>query len=148
VGCETGSITFPMQADIFYSINEQSAYGNVLQSWSYESSIDCSFVYGGVKFKEEAIPNILISQDSILIGRSKQDFRISSDGTPIDNTNIAITNIRDKNCNELYIENGGPRSGKSTVFEIATFQPFINPFGKVEHYSILLKRSENQGFDI
>ena len=148
MNCDTGNIAFPMQADIFYSINDQSAYGNVLRSWYYERTISCNFVYAGSKFREEVIPNILISQESLLIGRSKDDFRISLNGDPIDNTNIAITNIRDKNCNELYLENGGPRAGKSTVYEIATFQPFINPFGRVEHYSIVLKRSENQGFDI
>lgn len=146
--CDTGNIAFPMQADIFYAMNEQSAYGNVLKSWYYETSIVCNFVFAGNKFKEEILPNILISQDSLLIGRAKKDFRMSLDGTPIDSTNIAITNIRDKHCNEIYIENGGPRAGKSTVYEIATFQPFINPFGKTEHYSIVLKRSENQEFSL
>lgn len=146
--CDTRDVNFPLQADIFYSINEQSAYGNVLQAWYYDKTVSCSFVYGGVKFKEEVIPNILISEDSLLIGRIRDDIRLSSSGEMIDFTNIVITNIRDKNCEELYLEAGGPRTGKSTLFEIATLQPFIGPFGKREHYSIILKRSENQGLDI
>jgi hypothetical protein len=148
MNCDTNDFNFPLVADIYYSLNEQSAYGSVIRSWYLDRSVACSFVYAGVKFKEEIIPNVLISEDSLLIGRARKDLRISSDGDPIDHTNIAITNIRDKSCNELYLETGGPRAGKSTVFEIATIQPFINPFGKAEHYSIILKRSENQGFDI
>jgi len=133
-------------ADVYYSLNEQSAYGNVIQSWYLDRSVPCSFVYAGGKFKEEVIPNVLITDDSILIGRTRKDIRISSDGDNVDDTNIIITNIRDKDCSELYIESGGPRAGKSTVFEIAMHQPFIGPFGKAEHYSTVLKRSENQGF--
>jgi hypothetical protein len=146
--CDTKDIFFPFQADLFYSINEQSAYGNVMQAWYYDRSVTCSFVYAGSKFREEIKPNILITEDSLLIGRTKDDIRINSSGEPMDVTNIVVTNIRDKNCKELYTETGGPRSGKSTLFEIATLQPFINPFGKREHFSIILKRSENQGADL
>ena len=146
--CDTGDIFFPLQADVYYVINQQSAYGNVIQSWYYDKTISCSFVYAGSKNREEVIPNILISEDSLLLGRTRVDFRKSSSGDMIDMTNIAVTNIRDKDCTPLYIESGGIRSGKSTLFEIATFKPFINPFGKTEHYSIVLKRSENQGADI
>jgi hypothetical protein len=146
--CDTKNIHYPMQADIFYSLNEQSAYGNVMQSWYYDRTVMCDFVYAGSKFREELIPNILISQDSLLIGRTKEDVRINSAGEPMDTTNIFITNIRDRDCEELYIETGGNRSGKSTLFEIATIKPFVNPFGKKEHFSIILKRSENQGSDI
>lgn len=146
--CDTKNIHYPMQADIFYSINEQSAYGNIMQSWYQDRTVICDFVYAGSKFREEVIPNILISQDSLLIGRTKEDIRITSAGEPRDTTNIVITNIRDKNCEELYIETGGPRSGKSTLFEIATIKPFINPFGHREHFSIILKRSENQGAEL
>ena len=145
---DTRNIYFPMQADIFYAINEQSAYGNVVQSWYYDRTVICDFVYAGSKYREEVIPNILISQDSLLIGRTKEDIRIDSLKDPADTTNIVITNIRDKHCEELYIETGGTRAGKSTLFEIATIKPFINPFGKREHFSIILKRSENQGADL
>ena len=148
MSCDTNNIFFPMQADIYYAMNEQSGYGNILQSWFYDQTVICNFVYAGNKFKEEVVPNVLISMDSILMGMTKKDIRNSSQEELFDLTNIAVTNIRDKHCNELYIEDGGPRKGKSTVFEIASIKPFINPFGKVEHYTIILKRSENQGFDI
>lgn len=145
MSCDTNDIHFSMSADIFYSINEQSAYGDVVQSWYHDRTVICNFVYAGAKTKEEVIPNILISQDSLLIGRTKEDVRVSSSGDYIDKTNIVISNIKDKFCNEIYLESGGVRTGKSTLYEIATIKPFINPFGKTEHFSIILKRSENQG---
>jgi hypothetical protein len=148
MSCDTKDVNFPMQADIFYANNEQSAYGNVIQSWYYDRSVFCNFVYAGSKFREEAVPNILISQDALLIGRTRQDIRFDTNGEPADFTNLVVTNIRDKSCQELYVETGGPRPGKSTLFEIATIKPFINPFGKTEHFSIILKRSENQGMEI
>lgn len=148
MSCDNGNIFFPMQADVYFAKSDQSAYGNIVQSWQYDYTISCDFVYAGVKYKEEVLPNILISLDSLLIGRSPTDFRTNKKGERFANTNIAITNIRDKYCNEIYVENGGGRNGKSTIYEIATFKPFVGPFGKIEHYSIILKRSENQEFGI
>ena len=79
-----------------------------------------------------------------MLGRAKTDIRISSLEARNSITNVIITNIRDKNCNEIYTETSGPRAGKSTIFEIATIQPYIGPFGSIEYYKILLKRSESQ----
>jgi hypothetical protein len=63
-------------------------------------------------------------------------------------TNVIVTNIRDKNCNDIYTETSGPRSGKSTIFEIATQDPFVGPFGSVEYYKLIIRRSENQAVDV
>jgi hypothetical protein len=46
------------------------------------------------------------------------------------------------------METSGPRAGKSTIFEIATNEPFVNPFGNVEYYKLILRRSENQGAEV
>jgi len=69
---------------------------------------------------------------------------------PIDNaiTNVIVTNIKDKNCNPIYLETSGIRNGKSTIFEIATQEPFVGPFGNVEYYKVILRRSENQAADV
>ena len=93
-------------------------------------------------------PNINITQDKILLGRCKSDIRISSMEARNSITNVIITNIRDKNCNEIYKETSGPRSGKSTIFEIATHDPFAGPFGNVEYYKLIIRRSENQAVDV
>jgi len=131
--CETPDFAFPMQADIYHPIVEQGVYGEVKKTWA---------------FKEEVIPNINITQDKILLGRAKTDIRISSMEARNSITNVIITNIKDQNCNEIYVETSGPRAGKSTIFEIATQDPFTGPFGNVEYYKLIIRRSENQAVDV
>lgn len=146
--CEESDFAFPMQADVYHPIVEQGAYGNVQKTWVLDRTIACSFAPAGTAFKEEVVPNINITQEKILIGRCKTDIRMSSLEARNSITNVIITNIKDKNCNEIYKETSGPRSGKSTIFEIATQDPYAGPFGNVEYYKLIIRRSENQAVDI
>jgi hypothetical protein len=34
------------------------------------------------------------------------------------------------------------------LFEIATYEPFVGPFGVVESYNVIIRRSENQTGDV
>jgi hypothetical protein len=108
----------------------------------------CSFTSGGSAFKEEVKPNVNITQHSILVGRTKSDLRISSMDSKNALTNILITDIKDQEGNLIYMETSGPRSGRGTLFEIATYEPFTGPFGTVESFNILIRRSENQTGDV
>jgi len=146
--CETPDFAFPMQADVYHPIVDQGAYGNVKKTWILDRTIACSFAPAGSAFKEEVTPNINITQEKLLLGRCKTDIRLSSKEAKNSITNVIITNIRDKNCNEIYLETSGPRSGKSTIFEIAAQDPFAGPFGNVEYYKLVIRRSENQAVDI
>lgn len=146
--CEEPDYLFPMQADIYHPVVEQGAYGNVKKQWIHDRTIACSFTFIGSGFKEEVKPNVNITKESVLLGRTKNDIRISSLDAGNSITNVIITNIRDKNCNEIYKETVGPRAGKSTIFEIATQEPFTGPFGNIEHYKIVIRRSENQAVDV
>ena len=146
--CESTDFMFPMQADIFYPVVEQGTYGNVKKTWIQDRTIAANFSSSGNAGKEEVKPNVNITQDTILIGRAKSDIRISSLDSKNSVTNVLITNIKDRNCNEIYIETSGPRAGKSTIFEIATQDPFLGPFGNVEYYNLVIRRSENQAVDV
>jgi hypothetical protein len=148
VVCETTDFAFPMQADIYHPIVEQGAYGNVQKTWILDRTIACSFAAAGGAFKEEMTPNVNITQEKLLIGRSKTDIRVSSLEAKNSIMNVIVTNIRDQNCNEIYLETSGPRAGKSTIFEIATQDPFVGPFGSVEYYKLIIRRSENQAVDV
>ncbi len=139
---------FPMEADIFYPIVEQGALGNVKKTWILDKTVAISVNPAGSAFKEEVIPNVNITKETILIGRIKSDIRVSSRESNNAITNIIVTNIKDKNCNPIYVETSGIRNGKSTIFEIATQEPFVGPFGNVEYYKIILRRSENQAADV
>lgn len=140
---------YPMMADVFYPIVEQGSLGNVTKHWVFDRTVACNFSSAGIKNKEEVVPNIDLAMDSLLLGRTKLDIRNSSVDSLNAMTNIVVTNIRDSNCNQLYIESSGVRKGKPTIFEVATNQPFIGPFaGAPEYYRVLLRRSENQGVEI
>lgn len=139
---------FPMEADIFYPIVEQGALGNVKKTWILDKSVAINVNPAGAAFKEEVVPNVNITKDTLLIGRIKNDIRVSSRESNNAITNVIVTNIKDKNCNPIYVETSGIRNGKSTIFEIATQEPFVGPFGNVEYYKIILRRSENQGADV
>lgn len=140
--------TFPMEADVFHPIVEQGALGNVKKTWILDRSIACSLNPAGTVFKEDVKPNVNITQDALLMGRVRQDIRISERDSNNAITNVIVTNIRDKNCNQIYLETSGPRAGKPTLFEVATNEPFVGPFGNVEYFKVILRRSENQAADV
>lgn len=146
--CEGKDFVFPMQVDVYYPLVEQGAYGNVKKQWIIDKTIACHFTTAGLKGKEEIVPNVNITQDTLLIGRVKSDIRISNLDSKNSMTNIVLTNIQDRNCNPVYIESAGPRAGKSTIFEVASQEPFLGPFGNVDYYKLVLRRSENQAVDV
>lgn len=145
---ENTDFMFPMEAEVYHPIVEQTAYGNVKKHWVFDRTVACSFSSTGAAGKEEVKPNVNITQDVLLVGRIKKDVRVSSSKVNNSITNIIVTNIKDKNCNPIYVETSGPRAGKSTIFEIASQEPYAGPFGGVEYYNIVLRRSENQAADL
>jgi hypothetical protein len=137
-----------MEAEVFHPIVEQSAYGSVKKQWVFDRAVSCSFSSVGAAGKEEVKPNVNITQDVLLIGRIKKDLRVSSSNSRNSITNVIISNIKDSNCNMVYVETVGPRAGKSTIFEVASQEPYVGPFGGVEYYNVVLRRSENQAVDL
>jgi hypothetical protein len=148
VYCEPTDFLHPMTAEIFYPIVDQGIYGNVQKQWIHDRTLACSLSTIGAALKEEITPNIQIKQEVILTGRFHSDVRISSlaDNNAI--TNVVISNIKDRSGNQVYKETSGPRKGKATIFELFAIEPFVGPFGSVDHYRVVLKRSENQAVDI
>ena len=146
--CESKDYMFPMQCSIYYPIVEQGDFGAIKKHWVIDKAFPCVFSSGGSAFKEEVKPNVNITQNSILIGRTKNDIRVSSRDSKNSLTNILITDIRDQEGNLVYMETSGPRSGKGTLFEIATYEPFVGAFGTVDFYKLVIRRSENQAGDL
>jgi hypothetical protein len=146
--CETTDFIYPMLADVYYPIVDQGAYGNIKKQWILDRSIACNFAPYGRTAKEEITPNVNIVKENILLGRVKNDLRISSDNSRNSTTNIIVTNIRTSQEDSVYYETSGPRDGKSTIYEVATHEAIVGPFGNIEYYKIVLRRSENQASDI
>lgn len=148
VHCETTDLFYPLLADVYYPIVEQGAYGNVTKNWILDKTVACSFSSGGSATKEEVKPNVNITKELILIGRTRKDVRFSKQEAGNAITNVILTNIRDSSGNAIYVETSGPRAGKSTIFEIASQDPTVGPFGSVEYYKLVIRRSENQAVDV
>ena len=146
--CGSKDPMYPLQADIFYPEVSQGAYGNVAKTWMKDRTLVCSLGPAGSRFKEELSPNVDISIESLVVGRFKEDIRYTGDDRGKAITNVVISNVKDRSCEELYVETAGVRKGQSTIFEVATVTPHVGPFGKVEYYRVILRRSENQGVDI
>lgn len=146
--CEPTDFIYPLLADIFYPIVDQGAYGNVKKQWVLEKTIACSFATAGRKYQSDVVPNVNITLENVLIGRTRNDVRFTDANEPKSITNIIISNIRDANGNQIYMEAAGPRSGRPTLFEISTSDPIVGPFGSVEYYKLIITRSENQVADL
>lgn len=148
MSCNSTDFMFPLCAEIYYPTVEQGAYGDVKKTWMLNKSIACNFSDGSTSLKEEVKPNVALTQEKILVGRVKDDIRIGDRNSKNSITNVLVTNIKDKSGNEIYLETAGPRAGKSTLFEVASQEPFVGPFGGIEYYKIVLRRSENQAGDL
>jgi len=146
--CETTDFIYPMLADIYYPVVEQGAYGNVKKQWILDRSVACNFAPFGTSRKEEITPNVNITKENILIGRTKTDPRVSSSNARNSVTNVLITNIRTATEESVYLETSGQRDGRSTIYEIGTNEAIVGPFGNIEYYRIVLRRSENQASDL
>jgi len=148
MSCGSKDPIYPMQADIYYPEVSQGAYGNISKDWVRDRTLLCSLGPAGSKIKEQLDANVDLSIESMLIGRFKEDIRFTQDDRGKAMTNIVVSNIKDRSCQEIYVEPSGPRKDQSTIFEVATVTPHVGPFGKVEYYRVVLRRSENQAVDV
>lgn len=142
--CDTPDFMYPMKADIYYPIITQNSYGQVSKDWVFDRSITLNATPVVRQSTQEISPNTYLSIDGLLSARVKSDPRLSSQNSNNAVTNILITNIRDSHDNIIYRETAGPRSGRGTIYELATVEPFTGPFGNTEHFRMVLRRTENQ----
>ncbi len=142
--CEDTDFMYPMKADLYFPIITQNSYGQVSKDWVFDRSITVNATPIVKQATEEITPNTYLSIDGLLSARVKNDPRLSSQNSNNAITNILITNVRDSNDNIIYRETAGPRSGRGTIYEVATVEPFIGPFGNIEHFRMVLRRTENQ----
>lgn len=142
--CEDTDFIFPMKADVYYPIITQGDYGQPKKDWVFDKTIACNATSVGGAGKENIKPETFLQYENKLIARTKADPRISSQKETNAITNILITNIRHANDELIYKETAGVRSGKATIFEVATVEPYVSPFNTIEYYKMLWRRAENQ----
>jgi hypothetical protein len=144
IDCEATDFIYPMKADIYYPIITQNNYGQANKEWVFDRTIVCNATSLGGAGDVELKPDVFLQYDGKLVARSKSDIRVSSNMTDNAISNILVTNIRSASDVTLYRETAGPRSGRGTIYEVGTVEPFIGPFGDIEYYKMLWRRTENQ----
>lgn len=142
--CETVDFLYPMKVDIYYPIISQNDYGQANKKWVFDRTIVCNATPVGGAGKVELKPEVFLQYEESLIARTKGDIRIASNGDSNAESNILVTNIRSANDSVIYKETAGPRSGKGTIYEIGTVEPFFGPFKDIEYYKMVWRRAENQ----
>lgn len=146
--CEETDFMYPLLMDIYYPIIETGAYGNLKKEWVLDRSVACFFNPAGRKFKQDVGTEAKVDIDNSVVGRVRTDITSSNRDDLYSLTNIIITNIRDKDGKIIYNESSGPRSGLSTIWEVATLNPVVGPFGTTDYYKLVIRRSENQAIDL
>ena len=141
---DTTDFMYPMLADVYYPIITQGPFGEIKKEWVFDRTISCNATSVGGAGSEQIKPEMFLQYENKLIVRSKADLRITSASSQEATTNILITNVRLSHGELLYKETAGPRSGKGTIFEVGTLEPFTGPFNNIEYYKMLWRRTESQ----
>lgn len=142
--CEATDFLYPMKADIYYPIITQNQYGQPNKNWVFDRTVTINATPVGGAGTEDIKPAEFLQYENKLVSRTKSDIRISSNEQSNALTNILVTNIRTVDDTLIYKETAGPRNGRGTIYEVATAEPFTGPFGSIEYYRLLLRRTENQ----
>lgn len=144
VFCEDTDFIYPMQADIYYPIITQGEYGQPKKDWVFDKTIACNVEPIGGDGTENIKAESFLQLQNKLLARTKNDPRVSSQKENNAVTNILITNVRFPNGELIYKETAGVRSGRATIYEVATVEPFVGAFRNTEYYKMLWRRAENQ----
>lgn len=143
--CDTTDFLYPMLCDVYYPIVGQNVYGQIKKEWVFDRTVAINAEPVGSLQENEVRPTFLVELENILLGRTRNDIRISSNNAENPITNVLVSNIRTPQGGLIYKETGGERTGSGTIYEIASQEPILGPFGVIDYYKVVLRRTENQG---
>lgn len=144
MNCDTTDFMYPMLADIYYPLVTQSTYGQPKKEWVLDRTIAINAEPLTRKSIQDVQPAVFLQHEGKLTARTRRDPRVSSHEKNNAITNILITNIRFPNGEIVYKETAGPRSGKGTIYELVTIEPFVGGLQSIEFYQMLWNKAENQ----
>lgn len=147
---EKTDLLYPLLADVFYAMTEQTPYGNVTKTWVFDRTIAIASNPAGRRFNRDIDTNNgKVELQNSIIARVRKDITQSPSTEQFYSmSNILIANIRTKSNDYVYNESSGVRSGLSTLFEVSTSNPIVGAFGETEYFKLVLTRSENQAIDL
>jgi hypothetical protein len=137
-----------MKCDIYYATEDQDKYGKVVKKWSQGNTLDCAlYIEETTRNKDFAFENQrFFKLDGFLVGRTKQDPRMSDVDSYFPMSHILITNIRGGICNEelFFYESTEAYEKIPTIYELRSCQSYVGPFSTIEYFKLTLERSDTQ----
>lgn len=141
---------FPMLADVYFSTSVQKPSGAMEDEWTLSGSIPCELKTGSfnteMRYALQTYDEFFFIP-TILYGRFDRDIQLLEDGTSKPFTELRVTNIRTRTCDDsssaLFTEDHDGTM-VPVIYEIRSLSPFINPWGVAEHWKTQLIRSDNQ----
>lgn len=141
------NMTYPLLADVYYGTQTQNDFGEIDREWVFNRTVPVD-LNTSTNYKDQQIqPDQFFWVQDMLNGMVKEDLRIGDNQSPYSLTNILVTNIRNGSGEVIYYESAGERSGLPTLYEVSGLLPHNDPWGKVDYYKLVLKRSELQEFE-
>jgi len=134
-----------MNMDIYYSTEDQDKFGKEVKNWCLDRTVLGYAEILGAVDKDGLKAGQFSEYLDKLIGRTKEDPRLSLEGLYYPITSILITNIQDAKTGQVfYKESTDSNEQKPTVYELMAVEPYVNPWNQIEHYKILFNRSDRQ----
>ena len=144
--CLGSDFRFTLKADVYYAVLEQNSWGEFEKTWSLSHTGTMCELHSD-KFNSDTRYAIQTKDEFfkmplLVFGRFREDIRVDKDGTMHPLTDIVVSNVRGYCGGDPVFYDSA--SGEPTKFEIGTFEPFTNPWGKIEYYKVQAIRSDDQ----
>ena len=91
--CTTTDFLYPMKADLYYPVINQTQYGQASRTWFYDRTIICNATSIGGAGTEQIKPEAFLQHENKLVARVKADPRKSSNETENAINNILILSL-------------------------------------------------------
>lgn len=141
---------YPMLADVYYSVPVQDRSGEMVDDWVFSQSVPCELKTGSfnteMRYSMQTYDE-MFSLPTVVYGRFDRDIQVNPDGSTNPFTSLLVTNLRTRTCDDsaesMFTEDQGAGL-VPIVYEVRSLSPFVNPWGKPEHYKTQLMRSDDQ----
>ena len=134
----------PFSADVYYSTESQTEFGEIEKVWTFDRTIRVD-LNASTNYKDQQVaPEQIFNIDDAISARTFTDIRVDSHGEPHALTSIRVLDVRDASGGFVYWETAGTRKNLSTIFEVDGFTPHTDPWGQVDHISVVIRRCPDQ----
>lgn len=125
-----------MKADILDVTRTQDDFGNITRAWALDRTIDCDargIIGGGIRVVGSTETFATDYEDVEWVKMKVSTYEIETNSLT---KRMRVTNIRRSDDDVVVWKDD---EGEPTIFNIEGMTPFVDPFGNVSEYELLLK---------